>query len=98
MIATGTIYRVVESPTACAYAASADGVTVEWFDSYKQAARRYGDLPLTIVTRKQWDAPAMYVVCRGCGEAFDDLAIAYAHGDDGCGSDGWDVLPESEAM
>lgn len=94
MIGTGTIYRVVESPTACTYAASTDGVTVEWFDSYKQAARQYGDLPLTIVSREEWDAPTMYVVCRGCGEAFDDLAIAYAHS----GSDGWDVLPESEAM
>lgn len=42
----------------------------------------------------------VYIVCRQCGEAFDDMTIAYqVHQPGQCGSDqGWDLLPESEAM
>jgi len=46
---TGIIYRVVYSPTSHEYAATPDGVQVEWFDTYKQASRRFGNLPLGIV-------------------------------------------------
>lgn len=41
----------------------------------------------------------MYLVCRQCGEAFDSMKTALDHLPIGCGSDqGWDLLPESEAM
>ena len=41
----------------------------------------------------------MYLVCRQCGEAFDSIDTATSHLPIGCGSDqGWDILPESEAM
>jgi hypothetical protein len=40
----------------------------------------------------------MYVVCRQCGEAFDDLTIAHGHAGT-CGSDqGFDVCDENEAF
>lgn len=46
------------------------------------------------------DLEKLYVVCRQCGEAFDDITIAYAEHIPGeCGSEqGWDILPESEAF
>lgn len=41
----------------------------------------------------------LYLVCRQCGEAFDCLATANGHLPGLCGSpQGFDVLPESEAM
>lgn len=44
----------------------------------------------------------LYVVCLGCGEAFDDLVIAKQHEadskDPSCTSEGYEILPESEAM
>jgi hypothetical protein len=46
----------------------------------------------------------MYLVCRGCGEACDDIGTARDHGVSNpqsktwCGEDGFDILPESEAM
>jgi formylmethanofuran dehydrogenase subunit B len=47
----------------------------------------------------------MYLVCRGCGEACDTITFAHLHGNSDpsgcagwCGEDGFDLLPESEAM
>ncbi len=46
----------------------------------------------------------MYLVCNGCGEAFDDIQAAHQHGASDpqsktwCGDDGFVILPESEAM
>lgn len=42
----------------------------------------------------------MYLVCRQCGEAFDSIVVvAEVHNPCPEGSDqGWDILPESEAM
>lgn len=40
----------------------------------------------------------VYAVCIECGEAFDDLAVAFEHYTAGCGNEGWAVRPESEAM
>jgi hypothetical protein len=54
--------------------------------------------------QEKWDEMAitparMRVVCRQCGEAFDDLTIAYLDHQPGeCGSEqGWDIVPEGEA-
>lgn len=39
-----------------------------------------------------------YIVCNQCGEAFDGIIAANGHAGS-CGSDqGFDILPESEAM
>jgi hypothetical protein len=44
-------------------------------------------------------AEQLYLVCRQCGEAFDDIKIAFNHKPGDCGSVlGFDILPESEAM
>lgn len=46
----------------------------------------------------------MYLVCKNCGEAFDTIETAHEHGTVNpqsqvwCGEDGFDLLPESEAM
>lgn len=46
-----------------------------------------------------------YLVCRGCGEAFDSLIPAHEHGayipgpdPSWCGEAGFDIVPESEAL
>jgi hypothetical protein len=40
----------------------------------------------------------LYIVCRQCGEAFDNMGPAWGHAGT-CGSDqGFDLLPESEAF
>jgi len=45
-----------------------------------------------------------YLVCNGCGEAFDDITAAHEHGVSDpqsktwCGDNGFVILPESEAM
>ena len=59
----------------------------------------------------QADVPApphtekMYLVCRGCGEAFDDITVITEHGNSDpsgsagwCGDEGFDIMPESDAM
>lgn len=43
----------------------------------------------------------LYLVCKGCGEAFDAIEPAKEHeaGSFGCeAADGYDILPESEAF
>jgi hypothetical protein len=47
----------------------------------------------------------MYLVCRVCGEAFDDIATASGHPESNpdnltdCPADeGWDIQPESVAL
>lgn len=46
----------------------------------------------------------LYLVCNGCGEAFDSVRFAYEHGTRlpasgvWCGDDGFNIQPESEAM
>ena len=47
----------------------------------------------------------MFLVCKNCGEAFDTIETAHQHGTfiagpdpSWCGEDGFDLLPESEAM
>lgn len=51
------------------------------------------------------DEEKPYLVCRGCGEAFDDLTAAHQHGTfiagpdpSWCGEAGFDIVPESEAV
>ena len=46
-----------------------------------------------------------YLVCRGCGEAFDSLGFAQAHGTfipgpdpSWCGEAGFDIVPEEDAL
>jgi hypothetical protein len=46
-----------------------------------------------------------YLVCKGCGESFDDLIAARDHGTfiagadpTWCGEEGFDLVPESEAL
>jgi hypothetical protein len=46
-----------------------------------------------------------YLVCRGCGEAFDEVQPARDHGTfipgpdpSWCGEAGFDIVPESEAL
>ena len=46
-----------------------------------------------------------YLVCNGCGEAFDSITAAHEHGvfipgpdPSWCGENGFAILPESEAM
>jgi hypothetical protein len=46
-----------------------------------------------------------YLVCNGCGEAFDSITAAHEHGvfiagpdPTWCGENGFAILPESEAM
>jgi hypothetical protein len=49
---------------------------------------------ITIVDERQW-----YLVCRQCGEAFDSMEAATTHEPGQCGSDqGWDLLPEEDAL
>lgn len=47
----------------------------------------------------------MYLVCKGCGEAFDSIPGAHEHGvfiagpdPTWCGENGFDLVPESEAL
>ncbi len=47
----------------------------------------------------------LYLVCNGCGEAFDEIQTAQEHGQfvpgmdpSWCGEDGFAILPESEAF
>jgi hypothetical protein len=47
----------------------------------------------------------MFLVCRGCGEAFDSITPAHEHGvfiagpdPSWCGEAGFDIVPESEAF
>ena len=45
------------------------------------------------------DEEKLYLVCRQCGEAFDEIGTAASHEPGTCGSDqGFDILPESEAL
>ncbi len=46
-----------------------------------------------------------FLVCKGCGEAFDTMPLAREHGafisgfnPTWCGEDGFDLVPESEAF
>jgi predicted nucleic acid-binding Zn-ribbon protein len=46
-----------------------------------------------------------YLVCIGCGEAFDDITAAHEHGvfipgpdPSWCGENGFQIVPESEAF
>jgi hypothetical protein len=46
-----------------------------------------------------------FLVCRGCGEAFDSITPAHEHGvfiagpdPQWCGEAGFDIVPESEAF
>ena len=46
-----------------------------------------------------------YLVCNGCGEAFDNITAAHEHGvfipgpdPSWCGEVGFDIVPESEAL
>jgi hypothetical protein len=46
-----------------------------------------------------------YLVCNGCGEAFDNITAAYEHGvyipgpdNSWCGEEGFVIAPESEAL
>ena len=46
-----------------------------------------------------------FLVCRGCGEAFDNITAAYEHGvyipgpdNSWCGEEGFVIAPESEAL
>jgi hypothetical protein len=46
-----------------------------------------------------------FLVCRGCGEAFDNITSAHEHGEfipgpdpSWCGEAGFDIAPESEAF
>ena len=46
-----------------------------------------------------------YLVCNGCGEAFDNITAAYEHGvyipgpdNSWCGDEGFVIAPESEAL
>jgi len=47
----------------------------------------------------------LYLVCIGCGEAFDNITAAHEHGvfipgpdPSWCGEDGFNIMPESEAL
>lgn len=40
----------------------------------------------------------LYLVCDDCGEAFDDIEIAFGHRHDVMIDPRWTILPESEAM
>lgn len=68
MTDTTTTFRVVYSPTNCAYAASDDGEALLWYGTYKQACRAHGDRPLTIVAAddmpKPKDACGRWPGCR----------------------------------
>lgn len=51
------------------------------------------------------DEEKQFLVCRGCGEAFDEITTAHQHGTfiagpdpSWCGEAGFDIVPESEAM
>jgi len=51
------------------------------------------------------DQETPFLVCRGCGEAFDNLNFARDHGTfipgpdpSWCGEAGFDIVPESEAF
>lgn len=64
-----------------------------------------GDRPEAISEIDEADlAEKLYLVCRGCGEACDEIKTAQEHGSVDpntkvwCGEDGFDILPESEAL
>jgi hypothetical protein len=47
----------------------------------------------------------MFLVCIGCGEAFDSMTAAHEHGvfipgpdPSWCGEEGFNIMPESEAL
>lgn len=65
-------------------------------EHYTLVAEEFGPFDESVVLR----AADMYVVCRQCGEAFDDLLIAYTEHIPGvCGSDaGFDIVTEAEAF
>ena len=44
------------------------------------------------------DDEQVFLVCDDCGEAFDDMVIAYAHRHDEMIDPRFLLLPESEAM
>lgn len=55
--------------------------------------------------RQNTTGERMYLVCKGCGEAFDNMQSAHEHGTfipgpdpSWCGEDGFDMVPESEAL
>jgi hypothetical protein len=54
--------------------------------------------------RSQISGEKMYLVCKNCGEAFDDMQFALEHGTSDpqsgvwCGESGFDMMPESEAL
>lgn len=57
------------------------------------------------VTVEEIPARKPYLVCRGCGEAFDSLLFARDHGvfipglnPAWCGEAGFDIVPEEEAL
>ena len=60
--------------------------------------------PQAISTIPDPNDEKQYLVCKGCGEAFDTIDSAHKHGTSDpnskswCGEDGFDLLPESEAL
>lgn len=103
-----TIYRVIDNPTTFTYyAVLPDGSVSDMGPTLKRARLVFDlidNIPCLPIQRAAWEAlieqEKVYIVCRQCGEAFDDMTVAYqVHQPGQCGSDqGWDLLPESEAM
>jgi hypothetical protein len=63
------------------------------------------DFELFVVAPEEPEEEKRYLVCNGCGEAFDNITAAYEHGvyipgpdNSWCGEEGFVIAPESEAL
>ena len=108
---TGDVYRILDSPTEFTYASVVSGDPINYIEqpTMKRLAVAASDIEhdidkvpdIKVIHRNAWlDAiSGWYLVCRQCGEAFDSIETARDHAPGDCGSwQGFDLLPESEAM
>ena len=90
----------VAVPVTAGSPAEAKQVVIDSLGADEYSINDIGGLQVELVPDEK-----QYLVCNGCGEAFDSITSAHEHGvfipgpdPSWCGENGFGILPESEAL